>query len=335
MQFRFGIREAAFFVIAIIVLATGLSAPFLLSGAKTATITQVTNTTGIGPQGANSENSSLLSSSPLPPNVGSFKNYTQLEDFISANAKNVQEQNYYPNSFDGNGVTTVTMMATMSSSSISEAYTSAAGSASTPSYTGTNVQVEGVDEPDTVKTDGLHIFVATAEAVTIINAYPPTSAAIASTLSYPNEQVLGIEIAPNRLAVINQRNTNATYIDLLLYDTTHLSSPNLIENASIAGNYVSARLSDGYLYAIIQQPSFQYDPYGNLTGVMPVVTENYRVTHACAFLCVLHGQLGADQLLYYDREPEHDHRAGRRYPSSPENLRRFTFRPLISMWFTT
>ncbi len=271
MQFRFGIREAAFFVIAMIVVATGLSAPFLL-GAKTITVAPVI-TTGTGPQGADSQNSSLLSSSPPPRNVGAFKNYTQLEDFIAANSKNVQQQNY-PSSFNGNGVATVTMMETMSSSSMSEASSTAAGSASTPSYTGTNVQVAGVDEPDTVKTDGLHIFVASVAAVTIINAYPPTSAAIASTLSYPNEQVLGIEIAPNRLAVINQRNTNATYIDLLLYDTTHLSSPKLMENASIAGNYVSARLSDGYLYAIIQQPSFQYGPYGNLTGVMPVVTEN-------------------------------------------------------------
>ena len=270
MQFRFGIREAAFLVIALMVVATGLSAPFLL-GAKTTTNAQVT--TSLVSQGTNSQNSSLLSSNLISRNVGSFKNYTQLEDFIAANAKNVQ-QYYYPGSFNGNVGAFVTTVETMSSSSISEASSSAVDSASTPSYTGTNVQVQGVDEPDTVKTDGLHIFVASAAAVTIINAYPPTSAAIASTLSYPNEQVLGIEIAPDRLAVINQRNTNASYVDLLLYNTTQLASPKLIENASIAGNYVSARLSDGYLYAIIQQPSFQFDPYGNLSGAMPVVTEN-------------------------------------------------------------
>jgi len=269
MKFRFGIREAAFLVIALMVVATGLSAPFLL-GTKTTTNAQVT--TSPVSQGTNSQNSSL-SSNLISRNVGSFKNYTQLEDFIAANAKNVQ-QYYYPNSFNGNEGAFVTTVETMSSSSMSEASSSAVDSASTPSYTGTNVQVQGVDEPDTVKTDGLHIFVASAAAVTIINAYPPTSAAIASTLSYPNEQVLGIEIAPDRLAVINQRYTNASYVDLLLYNTTQLASPKLIENASIAGNYVSARLSDGYLYAIIQQPSFQFDPYGNLSGVMPVVTEN-------------------------------------------------------------
>ena len=77
---------------------------------------------------------------------------------------------------------------------------------------------------------------------------------------------MGIEIASNRLAVINQRNTNARYVDLLLYDTTHLSSPKLIENASIAGNYVSARLTGGNLYAIIQQPSFRYRSLRQLDG---------------------------------------------------------------------
>ncbi len=81
---------------------------------------------------------------------------------------------------------------------------------STPSHTGTNVQVQGVDEPDIVKTDGLHLFVSTTSAVNIINAYPPGSASVLSTLTYNNSNVLGMEITQNRLLVINQRSTNTT-----------------------------------------------------------------------------------------------------------------------------
>ena len=257
---RFGIREAALCVMALIIVATGLTAPFWSQAPSTSTSTITTTTS---PQDNNSQ---ILG--PLPASLGSFKNYSQLSQFITANAKDMQQPPYYPGV---GGITTVEV--TMSAASTSGT-SAVAADAITPSYTGTNVQVKGVDEPDTVKTDGLHIFVATQSAVTIINAYPPNATGILSTLAYPGSQVLGIEISQNRLAMINQRNTNNTYVDLLLYDTTNLSSPQLMENESVAGNYVAARLSNGYLYAIIQQPSYQYDNAGNVTGVLPVVTTN-------------------------------------------------------------
>jgi inhibitor of cysteine peptidase len=246
---------------ALIIVATGLTAPFWSQAPSTTQSSPITTTTST--QGNNSQ---ILG--PQSQSVGTFKNYSELSQFIAANAKDMQQPNYYPGV---GGTVTVTMsaMTTVASSSAS----STAG-ASTPSYTGTNVQVKGVDEPDTVKTDGLHIFVATQTAVTIINAYPPSATGILSTLFYPGGQVLGIEISQDRLAVINQRNTNNTYVDLLLYNTTQLASPRLMENESIAGNYAAARLSQGYLYAIIQQPSYQYTDQGNVTGVLPIVTTN-------------------------------------------------------------
>ncbi len=268
MSFKFGIREGALFVIALIVIGAGLSAPFLL-GAKSTSTTALPVTTSQN----NSHNTSQTLGT-LPPNLGSFKNYTQLQEFIAGNAKNVQQQYYYPVLAPGVTVS-MTAAATMTTVEMSSSMSSAAGATdSTPSYTGTNVQVRGVDEPDTVKTDGLHIFVASHSAVTIIKAYPPESTSKLSTLFYPNGQVLGIEISQNRLLVINARSSNVTYIDLLLYDTTQLTAPRLMENESIAGNYVAARLAQGYVYAINQQPSYQYDNQGNLTGTMPVVTEN-------------------------------------------------------------
>ena len=267
MQLKLGIREGALFVIALIVLGAGLSAPFLLGQKSTSTTTLPFTTSSQN----NSQNTTSQVVTPLPAYLGSFKNYSQLQEFIAGNAKNVQAQYNYP---AGPGLT-VTMTAAATMTTVEMSSSAVDGTTySSPSFTGTNVQVQGIDEPDTVKTDGLHIFVASPSAVTIINAYPPSATAKLATLSYPNGQVLGIEISQNRLLVINARNTNKTYIDLLLYNTTHLSTPRLMENESIAGNYVAARLSQGYLYAIIQQPSYQYNDQGNLTGAMPVVTEN-------------------------------------------------------------
>jgi uncharacterized secreted protein with C-terminal beta-propeller domain len=160
---------------------------------------------------------------------------------------------------------------------------SAVSSTSSPSFTGTNVQVQGVDEPDIVKTDGTHLFVASTDsgssptggsAITIIQAYPPTSNAVLSTVSLSG-QVIGIEIAQGRLMVIDQGYTNGTtYIGLLLYNTSSLSSPKLIGNVTVAGTYVAARMAQGYLYAVVQQPSYTFNSQGNATGVMPYLTVN-------------------------------------------------------------
>ena len=144
---------------------------------------------------------------------------------------------------------------------------------STPSFTGTNVQVQGVDEPDRVKTDGTHLFVSTQTSVAIINAYPPNSSAVLSTLSFPSSNVIGLEIAQDRLMVIDQKSSGTPAVEMLLYDTSDLTSPKIVQNVTIAGSYVAARLADGYVYAVVQQPSYVFNGQGNATAVMPTASE--------------------------------------------------------------
>jgi inhibitor of cysteine peptidase len=179
---------------------------------------------------------------------------------------------------------------------------SSSGSSS-PSYTTTNDQVKGVDELDIVKTDGTHLFVASngtstgapSGSVTIINAYPPNSTAILSTISLPGAQVLGIEIIQDRLLIIDQTYTNTTNLGLLLYNTSDLASPTLMQNETIAGTYVAARLAQGFLYTIVQQPSYDFNGQGNATGVMPYVSEDGQTTElppSSVYYTPNHSQIG-------------------------------------------
>ncbi|MDA4116110.1 MAG: beta-propeller domain-containing protein, partial [Thaumarchaeota archaeon] len=223
-----------------------------------------------------------------PQGLSSFQSYYQLQAFVAANAKSAQEYDRYggagfiggPVRLAGGIGLPVEQIAGIAAPGAVAAV--AAGSQSSPAFTGTNVQVQGVDEPDIVKTDGTHLFVAangtgsssSTGSVTIMDAYPPNSTAVLSTVSLPNSQVLGIEVTQNRLLVIDQRYTNTTYVGLLLYNTSALSSPSLMENETVSGNYVAARLAQGYLYAVVQQPSYQFDGQGNATGVLPFVTAN-------------------------------------------------------------
>ena len=247
VSFRY--REAAIFVMAIMGVAAGLAAFSFSSPALDVT-------PGSGTAHAVAEG------------LGSFSSYVQLQDFIAANAKSAQQYGRRgtwfgqpPMAFGGD-VKTLTAVAATSAAQ------------STPTFTGTNVQVQGVDEPDRVKTDGTNLFVSTSNAVTILKAYPPNSTSTLSTIAFQNAMILGMEISRDRLMVIDQRSANTTYIDLLLYDTSVPSSPRLMGNTSVAGTYVAARLAQGYIYAVIQQPSYRFDDKGNATGVMPLVAED-------------------------------------------------------------
>jgi uncharacterized secreted protein with C-terminal beta-propeller domain len=207
--------------------------------------------------------------------LGTFQTYSALESFMATNAESAQRYSARGIELGGPEVIMGVLPFDQNGTAFIAALTTSAVSA--PSFTGTNVQVQGVDEPDSVKTDGTHLFVATDDAVTIINAYPPNSTSILSTITFDNATttVLGIETAQDRLLVFNQRYSNATSnVDLLLYDASNFTSPKLIGNMSIAGTYVAARLAQGYAYAIVQQPSYQFNGNGNATAVMPTVTEN-------------------------------------------------------------
>lgn len=245
-------REAAVFVSAVIVVAA-VVAVFALASPRT-----------VSPGGSTSK--------ATPQGLSAFESYSQLQQYITANAKSAQQYNSWGVGFGGpllfrGGIKDQFGVA------IPGLETLAGSVSSTPSFTGTNVQVQGVDEPDRVKTDGTHLFVSTQNSVSIINAYPPNSTAVLSTLSFPNTSVLGLEIAENRLMVINQQSGGTPKVELLLYDTTDLYSPRMIQNVSIPGSYVAARLANGYVYAVIQQPSYIFNSQGNATAVMPMASE--------------------------------------------------------------
>ena len=261
----FGLGKMAILVMVVLGVSGALA---VISGLSVNTTTSSSSTT----QNLASE------ANAVPQGLGSFQSYSELQSFIANNAKSAQEYDRSGGIFFGGTVQAGTLM-TVATMTVAETVNAVASATqSTPSYTGTNVQVQGVDEPDIVKTDGTHLFVSTTNAVTIINAYPPNSTSILSTITYQNSNILGIEIAQNRLMVINQRNTNTTYIDLLLYNVTNLSAPKLMENESVAGNYVASRLAGGYFYAIIQEPSYNFNNNGNATGVMPLTTVNGATT---------------------------------------------------------
>jgi uncharacterized secreted protein with C-terminal beta-propeller domain len=76
----------------------------------------------------------------------------------------------------------------------------AAAEAAETDYSKTNIQVEGVDEADIVKTDGEYIYIVSGGNITIVKAYPPEEAQVLSKISL-NGGITGIFINGDKLAV--------------------------------------------------------------------------------------------------------------------------------------
>jgi len=76
----------------------------------------------------------------------------------------------------------------------------AAAEAADTDYSKTNIQVEGVDEADIVKTDGEYIYIVSGGNVTIVKAYPPEEGRVLSKISL-NGGIAGIFVNGDKLAV--------------------------------------------------------------------------------------------------------------------------------------
>lgn len=211
------------------------------------------------------------------PRVGS---YEQLQMLV-ADAVSRQEARYeiavtgVPAGAEMLTVTTEAMA--MDTSNASSAESKASGSAGgSGDYSTTNVQVQGVDEADVVKTDGEYIYQVNQERILITRVMPPTEMQTVATLQLHEEGIWPRElyVDGNRLIVIGERSAYTygndreqplaaegkvriypirpliTTTVALVYDIQEKQAPKLMRELEIEGNYISSRKTGGSLYVI-------------------------------------------------------------------------------------
>ena len=94
-------------------------------------------------------------------------------------------------------------------------------------YSKTNIQVEGVDEADIVKTDGDYIYYSAGNKLVIVNASDPTKLQIVSEIEYEKENIKSAEIFinNNKLVIIGQKRVyEANQNKEVYYDLAYRSS---------------------------------------------------------------------------------------------------------------
>lgn len=159
-------------------------------------------------------------------------------------------------------------------------------------YSRTNIQVEGVDEADIVKTDGRRIYLALGGRVLIVRAYPPEDAYVASEI-HLNGTVSGLFINNGRLAIISGGDriyyakiregegyredrevwSISPQTSVLVYDVENSEAPTLIRNVTLSGVYFNSRMIGDYIYVLVSSPAYLVDD----EPILPEILDGTRI----------------------------------------------------------
>lgn len=120
-----------------------------------------------------------------------------------------------------------------------------------PEHSKTNVQVEGVDEADIVKTDGEFIYVISSGQLVILKAYPAEDAEILSQIRL-NGTLKGAFINGDKLVLFEEKSPR-TFIKV--YDISDRENPLLARNVSLDGCYFNSRMIGEYVYTVVNKPA--------------------------------------------------------------------------------
>ena len=181
--------------------------------------------------------------------VRSFSNSDEMKKFIDDSREEYNDRNIGdsvgPTTLLGGTGETTTMMMDASGST---------------DYSETNIQVEGVDEPDIVKTDGKYLYVLTGNEVVILRAYPGINAEVVSRIQldyYPS----GLYVTDSRLVIVGTQYYWGQHIwdsrpyysgaSVLVYDIASKSNPELILNVTTEGYYLNSRLIGDHVYMAV------------------------------------------------------------------------------------
>ena len=166
-----------------------------------------------------------------------------------------------------------------------------ADGASAPDYSKTNIQVEGVDEADIVKTDGEYIYTLSYNNLNIIQAYPEEEASILSQTEldlYPtelfidNDKLLVFGIKYNEVPILEPAlekrfagPISFSTTSVKVFDVSDKSNPKIIREIDFEGDYRTARKIDNWIYFVINTyPNYYAIDEVELEALLPKMKDS-------------------------------------------------------------
>lgn len=238
------------------------------------------STVMVGPPGSFTNTTSEVT--PLPA-VGSYEN---LKDLLA------QAQSHSGDLYNGVLLDQAVQLRTLQSASKAESQTTGAATPqSDAGYSKTNTQVDGVDEADIVKTDGVYIYQVNRERVVITKAQPAADMAVVSTLDFTGKDfsplemyvdekhlvVLGTTHGPayqpmaesqKRLGIMPPYHRSDT-VKAIIYNIEDKSSIKQLRELELNGSYISSRKIGSSFYLVANQYLY-YSPGSEIENPRPL-----------------------------------------------------------------
>ncbi len=233
--------------------------------------------------------------------IKKFENYDELKEFLEQGAVEPSYGFGY-----GRGIMQGEMMldsaaAPMAMKSIEagQAIPEATGlSAGSDDFSKTNIQVEGVDEADIIKTDGRYIYAVSKNNLFIVDAYPADNTKVLAKIAFESRPQ-DIYINGNSLIVFGQdsmiyktemyqtfiRRSNYTFFKV--FDITDRRNPKQVRDLDLEGNYSNSRLIGDYVYFVTQNHNYYYDdemPVPRILEDGKVMTQNCALSSVRCYM---------------------------------------------------
>jgi len=214
--------------------------------------------------------------------IKKFSSVQEIRDFLkNAEIKSRSTRTYYRGGIRG-GILKQSVLADVAPQTTVQAR-SAETSASATEYSKTNIQVEGVDEPDFVKNDDKYIYVISQDNLVIVNAFPADKAEILSKTKLQGRP-RNMFVNKDRLAVFADDNEEVYALDqydfiprprqtatthIFIYDISDRKNPKLVKDYNTNGQYFESRMIDDYVYFIAKDYVYYYNGFVDV----PVIKE--------------------------------------------------------------
>jgi len=155
----------------------------------------------------------------------------------------------------------------------SKGFVVALAESSSVEFSQTNIQVEGVDEADIVKSDGEYIYLVSGNTLIIVRAYPPEDAEVLSKITF-NGTVTGVFVNGDRLVLFQEDygywvepregesekaiiypGFGEVKVHVRIFNIEDRENPSLAREITVNGGYFTSRMIGNYVYVIVNQPA--------------------------------------------------------------------------------
>jgi uncharacterized secreted protein with C-terminal beta-propeller domain len=228
--------------------------------------------------------------------LDTFSSYEEMDTFLDTQAQ-LSGSGYYIRNLTGSFQDDYWYYDDFDQEGVSDLNAPTGASSGSRDHSDTNVQVQGVDEGDIIKTDGEYAYIISRNQtkVFIVDVYPPEDAHIVYTFDF-EWTVRELYLNFGKLVILGSTSYYYSYrgwywdeyysyepeTNIRVYDLEFKDSPTLYKKVELAGSYVASRMIGDYLYLIVNQFTSQIEEEDDLptsaTNVYYSPEFDYRYT---------------------------------------------------------